>query len=107
MLSCNTLQNIHTHSLCLNGYFRSVRLYQGQARTHQHQPGSTRIFWGLQVANQSGDRDWKGFPAAMGSSFLDDARPPPTDPLGDASRLPTTDPLAALGLSDRLARPGN
>eukprot|EP00976_Prorocentrum_cordatum_P099794 1191972-Prorocentrum_minimum.AAC.3 len=27
--------------------------------------------------------------------FLDDARPPPTDP------------LAALGLSDRLARPGN
>eukprot|EP00959_Pyramimonas_sp_CCMP1952_P019162 405101-Pyramimonas_sp.AAC.1 len=35
--------------------------------------------------------------------FLDDARPPPTDPLGDASRRP----LAALGLSDRLARPGN
>eukprot|EP00976_Prorocentrum_cordatum_P083211 1185142-Prorocentrum_minimum.AAC.3 len=28
--------------------------------------------------------------------FLDDARPPPTDPLGDA-------PLAALGSSDRLA----
>eukprot|EP00976_Prorocentrum_cordatum_P079093 1183404-Prorocentrum_minimum.AAC.3 len=34
------------------------------------------------------------------TDFLDDARPPPTDPLGDAS-------LAALGLSDRLARPGN
>eukprot|EP00976_Prorocentrum_cordatum_P064167 1177389-Prorocentrum_minimum.AAC.1 len=35
----------------------------------------------------------------LGIPFLDDARPPPTDPLGGA--------LAALGLSDRLARPGN
>eukprot|EP00976_Prorocentrum_cordatum_P059392 1175473-Prorocentrum_minimum.AAC.3 len=42
-----------------------------------------------------------------GDRFLDDARPPPTDPLVDASRRRSACPIAALGLSDRLARPGN
>eukprot|EP00959_Pyramimonas_sp_CCMP1952_P259578 5427474-Pyramimonas_sp.AAC.1 len=51
------------------------------------------------------NRKWtKCLGESSSSNFLDDARPPPTDPLGetlgDAS-------LAALGLSDRLARPGN
>ena len=60
-------------------------------------------FWATPPA-RAGDTSDNGntvcdfvFPAC---NFLDDARPPPTDPLGDAS-------LAALGLSDRLARPGN
>eukprot|EP00976_Prorocentrum_cordatum_P001351 27095-Prorocentrum_minimum.AAC.1 len=49
----------------------------------------------VQNLNQASARDW-GNKAMIDDSFLDDARPPPTDPR-----------LAALGLSDRLARPGN
>eukprot|EP00976_Prorocentrum_cordatum_P108835 1194917-Prorocentrum_minimum.AAC.10 len=54
----------------------------------------------------SGSQRWSQecrIPTLRKEFFLDDARPPPTDPLGDASRRRGE----ALGSSDRLARPGN